>query len=337
MVQIKDNDDMETMVRNLNNIKLKGKTVLATGGAGFLGSWICEVLVQQNARVICLDNLASGLKSNISHLLTGENFSLIKHDIAEPLAFDQKIDLVIHMASRASVSELDKFPLDILRANTLGTLNALEVARANKAIFLFTSTSEIYGKAAVIPTPESYNGDVNPVGARSAYQEAKRCGESFAAAYKKQYGLDVRIARIFNTYGPRLRGDGVYGRVISRFIDQALNNKPITVFGDGTQTRSFCYVSDQIEGLLKLAVCEQAEGDIINIGNASEIEIMDLANMIKRLVNSKSEIISHPLPEDDSPRRKPDITKAKKLLDWQPKVSLEEGLNKTIEWFKTGK
>ncbi|MDI6886819.1 MAG: GDP-mannose 4,6-dehydratase, partial [archaeon] len=280
------------------------------------------------ANVICVDNFSSGLEENVSHLLGKKNFKFVEHDITQPIFFDEPIDIVMHFASRASPLEFEKFPIQILKANTLGIWVALGIAKKHNARFLYTSTSEIYGDAKEIPTTEEYRGNVNPIGPRSCYDEAKRCGESYVIAYKMEHGLDVRIARIFNTYGPRMRAEGVYGRVIPRFIEQALSNKPITIFGDGTQTRSFCYVTDQVEGLLKLAFSEGAKGEVVNIGSDKEITILKLAKLMKELINSSSEIVFKELPKDDPPRRKPDITKAKKLLDWKPKVSLEEGLKR---------
>ena len=327
--------EIEEIIRNLGDISksIEGTNVLVTGGAGFLGSWICEVLVEQGAKVICLDNLASGLKSNLSSMMNKDNFKFIQHDITQPFFFDEPIDIVMHLASRASPFEFEKFPIQILKANTLGIWVALGMAKKHNARFLYTSTSEIYGDAKEIPTNEEYRGNVNPVGPRSCYDEAKRCGESYVMAYKMQHDLDIRIARIFNTYGPRMRAEGVYGRVIPRFIEQALANKPITIFGDGSQTRSFCFVTDQVEGLLKLAFLEKAKGSVINIGNEKEMTILELANLIKELTNSSSKIEFYPLPKDDPVRRKPDITKARRLLQWEPKVELEEGLRRMIEWF----
>ena len=327
--------DVKEIIKNLGDIRFEDKVILITGGAGFLGSWLCDVLVEQGARVICVDNLSSGLESNISHLLNEDNFKFIRHDVSEPLKLDEKkVDLIMHLASRASPLEFDKYPIEIIRANTLGTMNMLELARKYNARFLFTSTSEVYGDAKVIPTPETYNGDVNPVGVRSCYDESKRCGEALCMAYLRQYGLDVRIARTFNTYGSRMRADGVYGRVIPRFITQALNNKPITIFGDGKQTRSFCYVTDQIEGLLRLAWFDECKGEVVNIGNPNEITILELAEIIKKIANSKSEIKFYPPMPDDPRRRCPDISKAKKILNWTPKVELEDGLKRTVEWFR---
>ena len=325
-------NDINIVIQNLGEIGFLGKTVLVTGGAGFLGSWICDVLVAQGARVICLDNLSSGLKTNISHLLQKENFEFIEHDVTQPIDISEKIDVVLHLASRASPLEFEDFPLEILKANTLGTMCILELATKHQARFLFTSTSEVYGDPALVPTPESNNGNVNPIGLRGCYDESKRCGEAYVVAYKKQYGLDTRIARIFNTYGPRMRADGVYGRVVPRFMEQALKGEPITIFGDGEQTRSFCYVTDLVEGLLKLVF--STEADLVNIGNETEVKIIDLADKIKELTHSSSEIIFGPLPEDDPRQRCPDIGKARSLLDWQPKINLEAGLTRTTKWFR---
>jgi UDP-glucuronate decarboxylase len=327
--------EVEVIMGELGGIskRIEGQNVLVTGGAGFLGSWICDVLVESGANVICLDNLVSGLKANISHLMNKANFKFIQHDITQPITFDEPLEVVMHLASRASPFEFEEYPIQILKANTLGIWVALGIAKKHGARFLYTSTSEIYGDAKEIPTPEEYRGNVNPIGPRSCYDEAKRCGESYVIAYRMQHGLDTRIARIFNTYGPRMRAEGVYGRVIPRFIEQALSSKPLTIFGDGTQTRSFCYVTDQVEGLIRLAFLKEAEGSVINIGNEKEMTILELANLIKGLTNSVSKIEFYPLPKDDPMRRKPDITKARKLLQWRPKVALEEGLGRMIEWF----
>lgn len=332
-------EEIEEIMNNLGEISksIEGKNVLVTGGAGFLGSWICEVLVEQGANVICLDNLVSGLKANISPLIDKDNFTFIRHDISQPISFDESLDIVMHLASRASPFEFEKYPIQILKANTLGIWVALGIAKKHGARLLYTSTSEIYGAATEIPTSEGYRGNVNPIGPRSCYDEAKRCGESYVIAYQMQHGLDTRIARIFNTYGPRMRAEGVYGRAIPRFIEQALSNKPITIFGDGTQTRSFCYVTDQIEGLLRLAFLEIVEGTVINIGSEEEITILELANVIKELTESSSELHFYPLPKDDPPRRKPKLSKAKEILHWEPKIELKEGLERTIRYFKEKK
>jgi UDP-glucuronate decarboxylase len=327
-------NDIRSIIRNLNNITFEDKNILITGGAGFIGSWLCQVLVEQNANIICVDNLSSGLESNIKELIGKENFTFINHDITNCLDINKKIDIVMHLASRASPLEFDKFPIQILEANTIGLCNTLKIAKKNNARFLFTSTSEVYGDSEVIPTSEMYNGNVNTLGIRGCYDEAKRCGEAFCMAYKRQYNLDVRIARIFNTYGPRIRADGYYGRAIPRFIDQALNNRDITIFGDGSQTRSFTYITDQIEGLLKLLAIDNINYNVINIGNDNEISILELANIIINITKSGSDIVYSSLPENDPTRRCPDIILAKRLLNWNPRTDLSMGLEKTIEWFR---
>ncbi|OPY52217.1 MAG: bifunctional UDP-glucuronic acid decarboxylase/UDP-4-amino-4-deoxy-L-arabinose formyltransferase [Methanosaeta sp. PtaU1.Bin112] len=329
--------EVEAIEKNLGDLTFEDRRVLITGGAGFLGSWMCDILVHQGAKVVCVDNLASGLKSNIAHLLDLENFRFIEHDISEPIFLEEKLDLVVHMASRASPFEFEHYPIEILKANTIGLMNSLEIAKKNQARLLYTSTSETYGNPLVVPTPESYYGNVNAIGPRGCYDEAKRCGEAYVTAYKNQFGLDTRMARIFNTYGPRMRFDGIYGRAIPRFIDQALNDRPITVFGDGSQTRSFTYLTDQIEGLLKLACLEEARGSVINIGNDKETTILDMAKKVLEITRSRSEITFHPLPKDDPLRRKPVITRAEEVLGWQPKVPLQDGLARTIEWYKSSK
>lgn len=333
-------EDVKTLCEALDKDKIsfQDQKILVTGGAGFIGSWICDVLVKQGARVTCVDNLASGLEKNIRGLIGKENFDFIQHDISNPIEFKENFDLVMHLASRASPFEFDKFPIQILKANTLGIWVSLGIAKRQNARFVYTSTSEVYGDPdpKFVPTPESYNGNVNPVGPRSCYDEAKRAGEAFVTAYRNQHGLDTRIVRIFNTYGPRMRAGDIYGRVVPRFIDQALSGKPITIFGDGSQTRSFTYVADQVEGILRLAFSKDASGEVVNIGNDRETSIIELAELIKNMASAKSEIVFQPLPKDDPKRRCPNITKAKNLLGWMPRTNLEEGLRKTIEWFKYG-
>jgi len=326
------NDDISWINTHLKDRAFEDQSVLVTGGAGFLGSWMCEVLVAQNAKVICLDNLASGREENITHLKNNENFSFLRHDISQPVVLDTKVDYILHMASRASPLEFEQFPIQIMKANTLGTWIALGIAKKNKARLLFTSTSEIYGESQIIPTPETYHGNVNTLGIRGCYDEAKRAGEATCMAYMRQHGVDVRIVRIFNTYGPRMRSDGYYGRVVPRFIMQALRNEPITIFGDGSQTRSFCYVTDQIEGLLRFLAKDDLKGEVINIGNPKELSIMDLAALIKKNIGSTSSLQYFPLPQDDPHRRCPIITKAHDLLNWKPKIELEKGLRKTIRY-----
>jgi UDP-glucuronate decarboxylase len=327
-------EDLAFIRKNLGDISFEDKSVLVTGGAGFLGSWMCNVLLDLRAGVICVDNFASGQERNIKPFMDEERFQFIRHDISQPLQVDNPIDFIFHMASRASPFEFEHYPIQILKANTIGVMVSLGIARKHSARFVYTSTSEVYGNPAVVPTPESYFGNVNTLGPRGCYDEAKRCGEAYVVAYQRQHGLDTRIARIFNTYGPRIRMDGIYGRVVPRFIDQALKGNPLTVFGDGSQTRSFTYVTDQIEGLLRLASLDDAKNEVINIGNTDEITVIDLAQRIILLTHSTSDILYEPLPQDDPLRRKPDVTKAGTILKWKPKIQLNTGLSRTIEWIK---
>jgi UDP-glucuronate decarboxylase len=328
-------EELHTIKKNLGHIRYEDQRVLVTGGAGFLGSWICDTLLADGAYVTCVDNFASGQKENIRHMMDHERFRFIEHDISTPLPVETRLDYVFHLASRASPFEFEHYPIQILKANTTGILVALGIAKKHGARILFTSTSEVYGNPDVVPTPESYYGNVNPIGPRGCYDEAKRCGEAYVMAYRKQHNLDTRIARIFNTYGPRIRTDGIYGRVIPRFIDQALKGEPLTVFGDGSQTRSFTYVTDQIEGLLLLASLDEARGQVINIGNVGEITVLALAKKVIEITGSPSTITFHPLPEDDPLRRRPDVTRAKQILGWEPKVPLEKGLVRTIDWIRS--
>jgi len=328
-------EELDIIHRNLGDLSFEDRKVLVTGGAGFLGSWMCEYLLDDGASVTCIDNFASGQRANIQALMDNEQFRFIEHDISVPITIDTHLDYVFHMASRASPFEFEHYPIEILRANTLGAMVALDIAKKNDARFVFTSTSEVYGNPDIVPTPETYRGNVNPIGLRGCYDEAKRCGEAYVVAYRRQHNLNTRIARIFNTYGPRIRTDGIYGRVIPRFIDQALSGKPVTVFGDGSQTRSFTYVTDQIEGLLRLASLDAAQGQVINIGNVNEITVFELAKKVIDLTGSKSPLSYSPLPEDDPLRRRPDVTKAKEILGWVPKTPLETGLGRTIEWIRS--
>lgn len=327
--------DSDIVIKKLDKISFEDSVILISGGAGFIGSAICDLLIRQNAEVVCIDNLASGQEYNIRHLLGLGNFTFINQDVNLPLSFNRKIDYVMHLASRASPLEFEKFPLEILKSNTVGLLNFLEIAKKHRARLIFASTSEVYGQASQFPTPETNHGNVNSIGIRGCYDEAKRAGEAYCMAYMRQHQLDIRIARIFNTYGPKMRGDGFYGRVIPRFIQQAIQNKPITIFGDGSQTRSFCYITDQVEGLLRLLFNDNARGEVVNIGYPEEITILTLAGRIQSMTNSTSDIEFHPLPEDDPPRRLPDISKAEKILNWHPSIDLNKGLSKTIEYFKS--
>jgi UDP-glucuronate decarboxylase len=328
-------EELNVIQKNLGDISFEDIRVLVTGGAGFLGSWMCETLIMSGAEVTCMDNFASGQMSNIQPLLDNERFRFIEHDISVPIALDTPFDYVFHMASRASPFEFEHFPIQILKANTMGVLVALGIAKKHHARVVYTSTSEVYGNPEIVPTPETYHGNVNPLGLRGCYDESKRCGEAYVMAYRKQHNIDTRIARIFNTYGPRIRMDGIYGRVIPRFIGQALSGDPITVFGDGLQTRSFTYITDQIEGLLRLAALDAARGQVINIGNVNEITVLELAQKVIEVTGSQSPISFHPLPEDDPLRRRPDVTRAKQILGWEPKVPLEKGLVRTVEWVRS--
>ncbi|MDP7492071.1 MAG: SDR family NAD(P)-dependent oxidoreductase [Candidatus Undinarchaeales archaeon] len=317
-------------------VSFAGQRVLVTGGAGFLGSWVCDVLVAQGAEVVCLDNLSSGLATHVAHLHERDEFTFIEHDISQPYYPEGGLDCVLHLASRASPMEFDKHPISILKANTLGIWIALGIAKAKDARVMYASTSEVYGDPdpRFVPSPETYNGNVNPVGVRGCYDEAKRCGEAFVIAYVRQHGLNARIARIFNTYGPRIRSEGIYGRALPRFLDQAISGKPITIFGTGEQTRSFTYVVDEVEGLLRLAATDNAKGKVVNIGNTVERSILDLARAVQAASGTEVDLVFEPLPDDDPLRRCPDITKAKQILGWEPTVTLEEGLVPTVAWFR---
>jgi len=304
--------------------------VLLTGGAGFIGSHLCEFLLARQCQVTCLDNLITGELTNIQHLMTDKNFQFIEHDITEPFSISAGLDYVFHLASPASPREFQRLPLETMKAGSVGTLNALELAKEKQAKFLLASTSEVYGDPLEHPQKEEYWGNVNPVGPRSMYDESKRFAEALTMTYHRQFHLDTRIARIFNTYGPRMKKED--GRVVPTFIVQALQRKPLTVFGDGTQTRSFCYISDLIEGIYKLALSEV--NTPVNLGNPDEITILALALEILKLTGSKSDMQNCPRPEGEPKVRQPDISKAKELLQWQPNIKLKDGLSRTIEWFK---
>ena len=304
--------------------------ILLAGGSGFLGSHFCDFLLKKGHSVCCVDNLITGKKENIKHLLNNKNFKIKKIDITKKFSIKEKFDCVINFASIASPKFYDKYKIETLLVGSNGTYNLLEFARKNNARFLIASTSEVYGDPVCNPQKETYWGNVNPVGKRSMYDESKRFSEALVMNYYRVYGLDTKIVRIFNTYGPRMNVND--GRVVPQFINQALNNKPITVFGKGTQTRSLCYVSDLISGIYKLLMSK--EHTPVNIGNPNEMTVKDIAKTIIKLTNSKSKIIYKPLPEDDPKKRRPDISKAKKILKWQPMVDLNEGLLKTIDYFK---
>jgi nucleoside-diphosphate-sugar epimerase len=311
------------------------KTVLVAGGAGFIGSHLCEELIGRDMRVICVDNLGTGKMENLSAIKGNKNFTFIKADIRKKINIKGGIDYIFHLASYASPPYYQAKSIETLMTNSLGTFNLLELAVEKKARYLITSTSETYGDPKEHPQKETYWGNVNPVGIRSCYDEAKRFAEALTMEFFRKHKLDARIIRIFNTYGPRLQKDD--GRVISNFIWQAIHNDPITIYGDGSQTRSFCYVSDQVGGLMAAMMKPGLAGEVINIGNPGEFTVKQAADMIKQMTGSSSGIIYKPLPKDDPARRKPDISKAKKLLGWIPSVKLKEGLEKTIEWFEKSK
>ncbi len=302
---------------------------LVTGGAGFLGSHLCEYLVNKGHEVVCMDNLITGSKQNISGIKSG-NFHFVNHNVSEFIDVDGDLDYILHFASPASPIDYLELPIQTLKVGALGTHNALGVAKAKNATFLLASTSEVYGDPLVHPQPEEYWGNVNPIGPRGVYDEAKRFAEAITMAYHRTHGVNTKIVRIFNTYGPRMRIKN--GRAIPNFLKQALTGEDLTIYGNGSQTRSFCYVTDLVEGVYRLLMSDQHEP--VNIGNPIEMTIQQMADKILQATQSKSKIVQVPLPEDDPKMRQPNITLAKKLLDWEPKVSLDEGLASTLEYFK---
>ncbi|MFH1360960.1 MAG: UDP-glucuronic acid decarboxylase family protein [Candidatus Omnitrophota bacterium] len=309
---------------------MRKKTVLITGGAGFLGSHLCDAFIRRDFKVICMDNLITGALKNIRHLKKNKNFRFINHNVSKTINVKDPLDFVLHFASPASPIDYLNFPIQTLKVGALGTHNTLGVAKAKKARYLLASTSEVYGDPKVHPQKESYWGHVNPIGPRGVYDEAKRFAEAMTMAYHRVHKIDTRIVRIFNTYGPRMRLHD--GRVVPAFIDQILHHKPLTVFGNGLQTRSFCYVSDLINGIIKLLFSNYTQP--VNIGNPREFTILQFAKLISKITCAQNKIVYKPLPVDDPKVRRPDITLAKKKLDWSPKVSLKEGLQITVDWFK---
>ena len=301
-------------------------TAVVSGGAGFLGSHLCDYLLANGHRVICVDNLDTGSLQNIEHLRNGDDFLFQNHDVTEPFFIEERIDYVFHLASPASPIDYLRLPLHTLKVGSYGTHNMLGLAKFKRARFLIASTSEVYGDPQVHPQPETYWGHVNPIGPRGVYDEAKRYAEALTMAYHRQQGVDTCIARIFNTYGPRMRPHD--GRAIPTFVRQALENKPLTVFGDGSQTRSFCYVDDEIRGLYLLAT--SGEHLPVNIGNPHEMTLLELAAAVVRVTGSKSEIVFEALPVDDPQVRQPDITRARQVLGWEPEVELDEGLKRLL-------
>lgn len=304
--------------------------ILVTGGAGFIGSHLCERLLEEGHTVICLDNFFTGQQRNIQHLIENKNFELIEHDIIEPIEIDA--DQVYNLACPASPVHYQYNPIKTIKTSTLGMVNMLGLAKRCKARILQASTSEVYGDPQVHPQTEEYWGNVNPIGIRSCYDEGKRVAETLCMDYHRKNDVDIRIIRIFNTYGPNMHPQD--GRVVSNFITQAINNKPITIYGDGSHTRSFCYVDDLVDGLMRMMKQDEDTGPI-NLGNPNEITVKQLAEKIIELTGSDSEIEYKPLPEDDPQKRQPDITKAKQVLGWEPTTNLEDGLTKTIEYFKS--
>jgi len=306
------------------------KTVLITGGAGFLGSHLCDKFIEEGYRVICMDNLITGKTENIEHHFGNKDFQFIYYDVTNYIHVPGNLDYILHFASPASPVDYLKLPIQTLKVGSLGTHKVLGLAKAKKARVLVASTSEVYGDPLVHPQNEDYWGNVNPIGLRGVYDEAKRFQEAMTMAYHRYHGVETRIVRIFNTYGPRMRLDD--GRALPQFVGQALRGEDLTVYGDGSQTRSFCYVSDLIDGIYRLLLSEEVNP--VNIGNPEEITILDFAKEVLKHIDTKSKIVFKELPADDPKIRQPDITKAKKILNWQPKVSRSEGLKLTIDYFK---
>ncbi|WP_433167424.1 UDP-glucuronic acid decarboxylase family protein [Kribbella sp. CA-247076] len=307
------------------------RRAVVTGGAGFIGSHLCERLLDENYDVLCLDNFLTGRPGNIAHLIEHPRFRLIRGDVTDDLRIAGPVEVVLHFASPASPADYLHLPIETLEAGSIGTQHALGLAREKGARFVLASTSEVYGDPLVHPQPEDYWGNVNPIGPRAVYDEAKRFGEAITSAYRSYHGVDTGIVRIFNTFGPRLRPDD--GRAVPTFIRQALEERPIVVAGDGSQTRSLCYVDDTVEGILRMAHADHPGP--VNLGNPHELSIVDLARWIKALVGSPSEIAFGPLPKDDPQVRRPDIGRARDVLAWEPKIPVEEGLRRTIDWFRT--
>ena len=304
--------------------------IVITGGSGFVGSYLCEKLINDGHEIIVVDNLLTGSTENINHLMHNENFSFIEHDVQNHIEIENKVDYVLHFASAASPKAYTEHPVNTLKAGSVGTINTLGLAKKHDAEYLLASTSEVYGDPLISPQTEEYWGNVNPNGERSMYDEAKRFAEAAVATYSRSYDLKTKIVRIFNTYGPRMQLND--GRVVTNFIVQALKNENITIYGDGSQTRSFSYVEDTVAGIISLM--NSSEYDVFNIGNPNEMTVGQLAEKIVELTDSTSEIKYLELPNDDPKQRKPDITKAKTKLNWEPKVNLEDGLTKTIKWVK---
>jgi len=327
--------DQENLVPWLKKNYFENKNVIITGGCGFIGSWLCSTVSNMGGNVYCVDNLSTGITINLEELKKLKNFYFIRKDVQNLTSSDlpRNPDIVFHFASRASPEDYRLFPIDTLESNSVGTKNLLEYSLKNKSLFVFASTSEVYGNPSEVPTPETYFGYVNTMGERSCYDEGKRYAEALIHAYRQVHGLDVRVIRIFNTYGPGLRPDGSYGRALPRFILQSLKNQPITIFGNGKQTRSFNYITDTLIGIFGIMATKTFNGIPVNVGNCNEITILELAKTIKKITKSNSEITFLPPAQDDPKRRRPD-TKRLEEIGWKPKVSLEAGLEKTIEWIR---
>src|SRR5467141_137751 len=320
----------EAWVSRIAALAANKPRAVVSGGAGFIGSHLCETLLESGMRVVALDNLLTGSPDNVRSLLDHPDFEFRKANVNDEVVVDGDVRYVLHFASPASPPQYDANPIHTLKVGTLGTMNMLGLARAKGATFLLASTSEVYGDPLVHPQPETYWGNVNPIGPRGCYDEAKRCAEAFAMAYHRAHGVDTRIIRIFNTHGPRMQVSD--GRAVPNFMAQALRGEPLTVYGDGKQTRSLCYVSDLIRGVL--AALDRGDELPVNLGNPQEVSVLELAEMIIKLAGSKSTIEHRDLPVDDPKQRRPDITRAKKILGWQPEVGLEDGLGRTLEYFR---
>lgn len=323
-------DDVEKLAKEFGS-SFSRKRVLVTGGAGFLGSWLCDILVKSGAAVDCLDNFSTSTRKNIEHLEAKMN--IFKSNV-EDADLPSDYEFIFDFSSRASPDEYIRHPIETLTASSIGTMKMLELARKGSSTIVHSSTSEIYGNPEVVPTPESYYGYTNSIGVRSCYDEGKRFAEALCMAYFRQHKVNVRLPRLFNSYGPRIRGDGLYGRALPRFILQALRNEPLTIYGDGSQTRSFCYVTDTIRGILKLSLLE-SDTVVVNIGNPNEMTILDLAKKIIDSTKSRSKLSYSPLMQDDPVRRCADISVARNVLGWEPMVSFDEGLDRTVKWFES--
>jgi len=332
---MEDYEEIKNLKSWISEDYFDNKLVIITGGCGFIGGWLCSTILKMGGNITCVDNLSTGLKQNLDYFKRFKNFNFIYKDV-QKITFEdlpKKADFVFHCASRASPEDYHVHQIDTLESNSIGSKILLEYSLKNDSRFLFTSTSEVYGNPSVIPTPESYYGSVNTMGVRSCYNEGKRYSESLIHAYHENYDLDVKIVRIFNTFGPGLRPDGGYGRALSRFIFQCLEKKPITIFGDGTQTRSFNYITDTISGIIAVISTKSFKGQPVNVGNSKEITLLNLAEIIKKITQSESKI-TFSSPAEDAPMRRCPDTKKLEEIGWKPKILLEDGINKTIEWIK---